>query len=343
MQPELVRRLQLEQVIVHRVPSAADVGSVPRFSDVPAPPSGSVTAYFEQRVSGVMGDQGVEIEPDDEAESATRDAILAILRDPARLSEQSRLIGQRLYDAQDRRNPEGIAVVGVGAIDDLPAVAVLKLEHERGITAEERELANGQFMFELVVHDDLMLTERTVLFKCAVFKPNNDTEWRLEGVAADLQVRGVAAFFLTKFLGCRLVEQPSVLTEKFLTASETWIAAIDDPEKKTSCEIQLLAHLNNNQLPNVDPRGYAQSTLTAAEQDDYLNFLAEHGVPRRRFPKDIEAIKGRIKRVAYEYASGIKLIARPQAMEDHVSFEQPQGGRTRTIIDDDLTKTHGAG
>lgn len=193
MQPELVRRLRLEQVIVHRVPSAADVGSVPRFSDVPAPPSGSVTAYFEQRVSGVMGDQGVEIEPDDEAESATRDAILAILRDPARLAEQSRLIGQRLYNAQDRRNPEGIAVVGVGKIDDLPAVAVLKLEHERGVTAEERELANGQFMFELVVHDDLMLTERTVLFKCAVFKPNNDNDWRLEGVAADLQVRGVAA------------------------------------------------------------------------------------------------------------------------------------------------------
>jgi 37-kD nucleoid-associated bacterial protein len=343
MQPELVRRLQLKQVIVHRVPSAVDVGSAPRFSDVPAPPSGSVTAYFEQRVSGVMGDQGMEIEPEDEAESATRDAILAILRDPDSLAEQSRLIGQRLYDAQDKRNPEGIAVVGVGTIDDLPAVAVLKLEHERGVTAEERELENGQFMFELVVHNDLMLTERTVLFKCAVFRPNNRTDWRLEGVAADLQVRGVANFFLTKFLGCRLVEQPSVLTEKFLSASEAWIGSIEDPEKKTRYEIQLLAHLNNNQLAAVDPRGYAQSALTAAEQDEYLSFLVAHAVPRRRFPKDIEAIKGRIKRVAYEYASGIKLVARPQAMEDHVSFEERQGERTRTIIDDDLTKTHGAG
>jgi len=341
MQPELVRRLQLSQVIVHRIP-AAGTGAAPRFSDVPAPPSGPVTAYFEQRVSGVMGDQGVEIEPDDGAESATRDAVLAVLRDPAALAEQSRIIGQRLFDAQDKRNPEGIAVIGVGNIDELPAVPVLKLEHERGVTAEERQLENGQLMFELVVHDDLMLTERTVLFKCAVLAPASSIEWSLEGVAADLQVRGLADFFLTKFLGCRLVQQPNVVAENFLTASEAWIASLTDAEKKTRYEIQLLAHLNST-LPTINPRGFAQSAMPAAEQDEYLNFLSQQGVPRQQFRKDLDRIRGRIKRVAYEYASGIKLVARPEAMEEHVTVEEREGRTTRTIIEDNLTKTHGAG
>jgi hypothetical protein len=341
MQPELVRRLHLTQVIVHRIPAAGS-GAQPRFSDVPAPPSGPVTAYFEQRVSGVMGDQGVEIEPDEEAEAATRDAILAILRDPAALAEQSRIIGQRLFEAQDRRNPEGIAVIGVGTIDDLPAVAVLKLEHERGVTAEERQLESGQLMFELVVHNDLMLTERTVLFKCAVLAPASTTDWMLEGVAADLQVRGLADFFLIKFLGCKLVQQPNVVTENFLTASESWISSIDDAEKKTRYEIQLLAHLNSTQT-TIDPRGFAQSAMPAAEQDAYLNFLRERGVPRQRFRKDLDRVRGRIKRVAYEYSSGIKLLARPEAMEQHVTVEERTNRPTRTIIEDHLARTHGAG
>lgn len=289
-----------------------------------------------------MGDQGAEIEPEEQAESATRDAALAILRDPNQLAPQSRIMGQRLFEAQDRRNPEGIVVIGVGTIDALPAVAVLKLEHERGVTAEERRLANGQLMFELVVHDDLMLTERTVLFKCAVLAPNNTTDWNLEGVAADLQVRGIADFFLTKFLGCRLVQQPDVLTEKFLEASERWIDSVDDAEKKTRYEIQLLAHLNNTQT-TVDPRGFAQSAMPAAEQDDYLNFLHGRGVPRQRFRKDLERVRSRIKRVAYEYSSGIKLVARPEAMEQYVTVEEPATGPTRTIIEDDLKRTHGAG
>jgi hypothetical protein len=343
VKPELVRKLKLDQVIVHRIPAANDPTAQPRYSDVPAPPSGSVTAYFEGRVTGVMGEQGIAIEPNDEAESATRDAISAILRDPQSLAEQSRLIGERLHQSQDGRNPPGIVVVGTGKIDADPAVAVLKLEHESGVTAEERQLDTGQFMFELVVHTDLMLTERTVLFKCAVFRPADTTSRALDGVAADLQVRGVANFFLSKFLGCRLVQQPSVLTEEFLSATEAWIATVDDPEKKTRYEIQLLAHLNNNRLHDVDPRGYAQSALTAREQDDYMGFLQSRDAPRRRFPKDIEAIRGRIKRVAHEYESGIKLVAPPQAMTDHVRFEAQESGRTHTIIDDELTKTHAAG
>src|SRR5437867_2008849 len=120
MQPELIRRLKLDQVIVHRIPAANDPTAQPRYSDVPAPPSGSVTAYFEGRVTGVMGEQGIAIEPNDEAESATRDAISAILRDPQSLAEQSRLVGERLHQSQDGRNPPGIVVVGTGKIDDDP-------------------------------------------------------------------------------------------------------------------------------------------------------------------------------------------------------------------------------
>ena len=38
-----------------------------------------------------------------------------------------------------------------------------------------------------------------------------------------------ADFFLFSFLGCRLVVNPAVATERFYTASENWINAIDEP------------------------------------------------------------------------------------------------------------------
>jgi 37-kD nucleoid-associated bacterial protein len=342
VQPELVRRLRLADVIVHRIPKA-NSGLEPRYSDVLAPESDRVVGYFQRRLHDVLGRSGVGIEAEPALESVVRDAVVATLKDKSTLPGQSKVIAKRLYESQDSRSPEGIVVITLGEIDKLPCVCVLKLEHEQGVTAEEVERVDGQLQFELVVHDELVLTEKTVLFKCALFKPTSDTDWTLEGLAADLQVtRPVADFFLTKFLGCKLVEAPSIMTERFLAASEGWIATVESDEDKNLYETALVTHLQS-QLNDVDPVSFARNTLRSPqERDQYLNFLVEHGSRRQRFPKDTSTVAGRIKRVAHEFASGLKVVARPDVMRERLRFEETEKG-SRAIIEDDLKRTHSSG
>src|SRR5205085_660101 len=139
--------------------------------------------------------------------------------DGTRLVSESRRIAERLYAVQDSRNSEGILVVARGQIDAGPCVGILKLEHEKGVQAQEEQDHAGHRVFKVVLHEDLVLTQTTRVFKGALFRlatADGGDGGSLEGLASDLQTEGdVAGFFLGAFLGSKLVDIPSVATEKY--------------------------------------------------------------------------------------------------------------------------------
>jgi hypothetical protein len=225
-------RIQLQTLIIHRVPKKAGQGApatAPTLSDAPTPDRADGRAFFQRRVRAAVEDRGVEIQPDPARDRAASDAVEAIIDDATALTAQSRLLAERLFNVQDLRNPTGLLVVGRGTLGRRTSVALLKIEHDSGIRAEETRI-DGQLTFEVVVHDDLLLTPNTQLFKGAVFARQGQ---KLEALAADMQVRGgVADFFLADFLGFRQHETAAVLTERFLDISERWIADIPDPRSR---------------------------------------------------------------------------------------------------------------
>jgi len=158
--------LAFDEIVIHRVPSRGDAGATgPHLSQAPSPKDAKVFGFFRQRLSGVMARKGLPVEPDNAR--FTSDAILktvidaagAIISDPTRLDPASQSIAQRLWDTQDARNPAGILVLARGRIDGLPCTGILKLEHERGVQAEEDTDDKGQPVFKVILHDDLLLTD----------------------------------------------------------------------------------------------------------------------------------------------------------------------------------------
>ncbi len=337
-----LRALRLETLIIHRVPKKAEQGqppTAPTLSDQPTPDRADVRAFFQRRIRAAVEERGLEIEVDPGKDRAGSDAITAIIDDASTLTPQSRILAERLFNVQDMRNPTGLLVVGRGTVGRRVAVTLLKIEHDSGIRAEETHI-NGQLTFEVVVHDDLLLTPNTQLFKGAVFARSDD---ELEALAADLQVRGgVADFFLSEFLGFRMHETSAVLTERFLTVSEAWIAGIPDAEKQARYEVAVLAQLQSA-ARSVNVPQFADMNIDEDDHQSFRDAIRGGGLRWTTLAKDTTAIQGRIKRVAYNFASGIKIVGRPEAVEEHIQVENLEDRRARVTVEDELKQIKGGG
>jgi hypothetical protein len=341
--------LEIRDVVVHRVPARDDpLEPAPVLSEAPSPYDERVFSFFRQRMSGVMASRGLLVKPDGHrlASVAQAGVVLGAVRevvdDPAKLVPASQVIAQRLFDSQDGRNPAGILVVAHGEVDQQPCVGILKLEHEKGVQAEEVRNETGQLLFRVILHDDLLLTEKTAVFKGAVFRRASATDRSLLAEASDLQNRReLAGFFLTDFLGCRLVDDPQEATRKYFDAAEMFLnSTVTDPERHARYEGALLAQMNSS-VPTVDPDRFARENLDATEFQPFLDHLKDAGANTKAFPKDTARIKSRIRRVAYGFESGLKLTGSPKAVDDHVAIETSRQG-TKVTITDEISQMKGA-
>jgi hypothetical protein len=338
-----VHGLEIKDLVIHRVPEPG-VGRGPILSEVSDPQTPAVRAYFEDRLQKVMADRGFDIERDTDLDAVATDCVSEALRDPARLVPASQSLAKRLYEVQDRRSPEGILVVALCQLGERAAVGLLKLEHEKGVQAEE-EREGGKLVFRVVLHEDLMLTRKTAVFKAAVFQFDSGDSPQLQAVASDLQVeRRLADFFLTDFLGCRLIENPAVRTEHFFEVTESFIRTVEDPERKARYEMGLLTLMHSQARKTVDPVAFAEETMDTDDQQPFYEHLRQEEVAEQRFPKDTAEIKGRIKRMAFDFESGIKVMGKPEAIDEHVTVgSERDDGKVEVIVADRLTTVHGRG
>ena len=343
--------LVLEDLIIHKVPGRGDENAVgPLLSDGVSEKDPNVFAFFRRRLSGVMGSRGLEIEIDtlretDAAAMVVLKSTKNILNDPTSFVLNSQRIAQRLWDTQDRRNSAGLLVVLRGRVDGLACLGLLKLENERGVQAKESRDAQGKITYNVVLHDDLLLTDHTAVFKCAVLRTTSDTDDSLVAEASDLQnQREVAGFFLTEFLACKFVQDPAELTLRYFESTEQFVLEkVDDPEKIARYEGALLSQMNSSQS-TVDPLRFANENLEVGDHQPFLNFLADRGVASAPFIKDVTRIKPKIKRVGIVFASGLKVIGTPDSMQEHVT--SPSGDKSQVsevVIKDKITRISGRG
>jgi hypothetical protein len=339
--------LQLSELVIHQVPKSAEKGapaSAPTLSEVADPQTAEVRGYFESRLQAVMTDHGFPIERDSELDAAGFDAVTSVFNNQEALVPASQFLAKRLFKVQDRRNPDGILVVGHGDLRGERVVTLLKLEHERGVRAERESTAEG-LVFRIVLHKDLMLTAKTKVFKAAVFRRNKDGG--LEGMIADQQVEHRAAgFFLEEFLGCQLVRDPAVSTAEYFDAAESFIGTVSDPERKARYEMALLSQMHSSAVKVVDPVRFADEHLAPETHDHqrFLDHLNEKGVSEQRFSKDVSEIKGRIKRMAFDFDSGIKLFGAPEAIDEHVEIESDADQQSVAVtVRDGLNQIHSRG
>jgi len=251
--------------------------------------------YFSKQVSERIESKSLEVVEDTEKDPQAPDAIGAILKDKSKLIEQSRVLGTRLFDVQGGRESSGLLTVLTGKVSGRAAVAVVKLERQRGISFNI-DAKSGTV--DLTLLRNLTLTDKTKVYKTAVFiASTKKTGPRLDGIVADSQRtsrkqgRVIADFFLN-YLGCKAKEPAAATTFAFVKAANEAFSDVADMSARGKYQVGLLAELDSTST-DICPKSFAKKHI--GDQTDRQNFIAhmeDEGLkPEKSFVKDTTLVK----------------------------------------------------
>lgn len=337
MVPDMI---QINRIIIHDVPKhlRTEQDGQPVLSQVISPLPGDSREYFQ---SHLVRDTHSERSFDVIRKADTQSPVPQILErffTGAMVAdddfiESSQNVARHLYAIQNGQNPGGILAVLDGTSDSGPIFACLKLEREEGLELRP-DLVNGRQTFLAEHIKNLVLTEKTRLFKLAVFYQDDAGE--ILGRVRDSQTgydskHDVASFFL-RFLGFNFLEQPEVTTRAFYDLTQGFIEHVDGP---ASDRVKYATHLASEILGNattIDPIAFAARSFPAPVADQFLSHLSEHGFALRQFTKNAARIENSIKTVVIELAH-VQVIGTPDAIENHVTVEDDGAEAVVTIRD----------
>ncbi|WP_411096874.1 nucleoid-associated protein [Streptomyces sp. 020-2-3H-GM] len=333
--------LVIEQAIVHVVPQRrrSDPTEEIPLSETVCNLNDAVRTALQAKLRGVLAATGREIEEDPESKSALPEYVHAFLTGESDLVEVSADMVHLLRNSQTGVSPAGLLLVADARLSGMRALLLVKLEQETGMQAKEI-YSNGLRTFDMQYFADLLFTEKSKVYKIALFSEEGISEEGIEGWAADRQMTGkMARFFLERFLGCRQKNEPREVTRRFHDATTEWINKyVTDPDVRINYIMATLSELQSP-APVLDPTAFAQQHLDITHRDDFTAYLHTADVPARAFDKDIEALEARLKNMRVAFANGVFIVAPIDAMHDDeiVQLEDQGDGRTSVIITGTVT------
>jgi hypothetical protein len=335
-------RLTVERLIVHEIPQRLAGGAkAPKLvlSEIDSQLTPELKNYFAERIRTSLATAAYDVSFDPGTSSPVPEVIGTYLyEEKPSLVEMSKKIATHLHESQTAVNNPGLLVVAEVIVDGRRSLGILKLEKEEGVRVRATKHQEKR-TFDIEHLRDLMLTERTRVFKVGLFIKRGRGPDSAEAVVSDKQ-RGflpkteIADFFLRKFLGCTLREAPDVETKRFFTSTETYInEKVEDPAIKARYQIALMAELNASRS-QIRPKQFAEQHLDLDDRQSYIDFLSESGVSSTLIDKDVGLIAAQLRRVQVDLESGIAVLGTAESFESHVKMRKVQGGRTRIEIED---------
>lgn len=250
-------------------------------------------------------------------------------------------IAKELYTVQTAQNTGGILLFIPCHVREKHALAILKVEREEGVRIKRDQNSSGQTTFNVQHIKDLMLTKKTKLFKIVLFYYDDNNT--VIGYLCDqqqgyFQTREVADFFLIDFLGCKLREEPFITTKKFFEATLQYINDTDiAAENKTQIHTHLISELTNNNS-TINVLEFARRSLPVDKIQGYMNKLTDNKLSQTTFTKNNLLIHDKIKKVQYEFESGIKILGEQEVVREKLTIQNTDNGKTRVEFIDSLTR-----
>ena len=259
--------------------------------------------------------------------------------------DASHVLANHLYQTQKGFNPPGLLVVAQTDVGGVRSLAIMKLEREAGARIAAT-VYQGKSTFDVHHLRDLMLTDKTRVFKVGFFIQEGIGLHTIDGLVSDNQSaqwnkNEIADFFLRGFLGCRLREEPRITTKNFLDATEEWInGAVTDPVLKYRYEVATLAEMQRN-IATVNPRNFATEHLELFHRQSYIDHLQARQIPDTEFPKDNSMIVPRLRRISMELESGVVIMGKADVFEEKVRITEVDQGQSLIEIVDRVTGMKG--
>jgi hypothetical protein len=307
-------KLKIKRAIFHDVPNRPKIIETKVvLADLETKIDASKAKILYDRITQVLGSkQAYSMQFSAAPATKVPDEVRAFTRNE-HTSEQfvamSRELAQYLFAQHTGATSPGLLCVMEVTVGPKRGLVLLKLERQAGaeikFTGEE-----GERVFDFDVLENLILTDKTRLFKSALFLRTGPGDDDFDSGGCDSQGPGtsedVARFWLT-YLGCKLAEEPRISTRKWFDASLAFAnEQIGDAVAKNTFYEHIHSELKSNRK-NVSPGQFIEDCLPANLRAPYKQFLKEHNVSLHAFSKDISEIKTRLRRKALHTSHGISV------------------------------------
>lgn len=334
------------EVIMHPIPAGRadrEAEDVIRYSEVPLELNAEDKGFLQRRLRAALGGYARPVRESPDSDSAVPQIVKDLLTSSDQLVPHSCTIARDLHLSQKAVSPDGLVMTIIGQVAQTRCAVIAKMEHQEGMRVEQVTDNQGRRTFRAQHLRNLILGEGTRIFKVGAFAL--DPAGHLDGYAVDdQQSAGGIAHYFVDFLGCEFTVRADLLTEKFMNASQKFVAVrtAQDAETSARYEIALLAELQKDSA-NVVPKTFASDHLDVKDRDDYLQQLREVGVPANGFRKDVTLIKSQIRRMRITTERGADVYAPPELYEDGtLTVQRPDDGAHRIIVTDTVHKITGA-
>lgn len=334
--------LRIESLIVHEVPTVVRTSGSgqPTLSEVESPMTPEVRNFFEERLRATLSDAAFPAIVIEGTSSPVPALVEGLLRNPGDLVAPSQQMAKRLFEVQTGVNSPGLLAVARGRVGSVATIAVVKLEKEHGVRVRPETVA-GLKTLSVEHIRDLMLTEKTRVFKTGLFSEGDSG---LDIVVCDHQrqvAHTVAGFFLRDFLGCDLAARPDVETRTFMHAVEKWINdRVENPEERSAYAVALISEMNS-QRTTVTPASFAAEHIKVKHRQSFLEALTSSGASAKRFVKDTALVEPQLRRIRYDVDTGVAVIAPPDAIGKSVTVIEKPNGRAQIQVDGRLERVEG--
>jgi len=328
----------IENVIVHDIPQhkKLDYTIEPSYSELESTLSDGLKLFFKDKVVQALGsDKSFKICFDADNTSPAPWLLQELLNsDGKNFVGSSKSLAKHLYETQIGSNTAGILVIIFGKINDLNTCIILKLERDKGA---QLTLDPETKSYNINEVQDLMLTQKTKIFKVALFIFKDHFSEKFDGLLMDYQINikaknEIVTFFIDKFLGCKAFEDPKVATQNFYKHTRGFINTIDDQILK----VKYLQDLNSYMQKNsnmLNPREFADDYIkTPEEKNSYKNYLVSKKVKFSAFPKDVYLVENKFKKITVSFENEITITGNKGTFDNKVKLTKLRNGQHHAEI-----------
>lgn len=319
--------IKIDELIVHDIPKhkQSDTSKSPIYSQkVSDLPDGLRLFFKDKIVNALSSDRSFKVCYDTDSTSPMKRHCSDILNDDyVDFVDKSKKIAKHLFDIQVGNNAAGILLIIKGVISGFNSCILMKLERDKGA---QLNLNLKTKSFDIVEVKDLMLTQKTKIFKVALLLDQSKTGSDFDGFVTDYQIniknkKEAITFFIDKFLGCRAFEDPKIATQRFYNLTRSFIDMTDDAVKKTKYLQDLNSYIQKNQN-TISPKEFANDYLEESrEKNDYKDFLKDNKFSFQTVVKDTQLINSKVRKISVDFTSGVSIVGSKGVLDESVKIE----------------------
>jgi len=347
--PASYSSLRLGDVMMHQIIRSPS-GEADRFqtitTDEPVSMNASNLTFLTDRFIKALTGRALPIVEDATVPSNTPAKVRSLWSGSLSLTESSQHLAEELRASQPGSALAGLLVVAEASLGGDDALLVAKVEHQAAMRIETETTDDGHTIFRIEQLRELVFGDGAKIYKIAVLSRVASATGQLAGeVVDDQNGNRFAAYFLGKFMGMKLREEPAVLTQNFLERMTGTINESSmDPETKLDVQAALLSQLNSN-LASVSPRQFIQNFVPPAHQTEIDALAQQKSVPLVDFPRDTSRVNSQIRQLRMDMSNGIRIIAPAESVGEGkaVQIEDGLDGDTVTITGGKLRNVRGNG